>query len=134
MKIHGNKEKFNYDASLQPLFDAMAAGKTITSVVCMAGSQHKDDRDFDFEIKNFVAVDYWIAMSSQGDNNFDYVDGLPNNPRCSFYMNWVIKYEIDGETIYNAQHTNPKNYNCAAIGNLDQCHYPNCVCHHNQNN
>ena len=138
MEIHGNKEKFNYDASLQPLFDAMAAGKTITSLVCMLGTNNKDDRSKDCEIQNFVATSYWIGMSSNGgiDNDYVYIDheGREDFQRPGFYMNWVLSYEIDRTIIYNAQHTNPKNYNCAAIGNLDQCHYPNCVCHNNQNN
>jgi len=127
MKIHGNLEKLNFDKSLQPLFDAMLAGKVITSVVCMGGSANKDDRSADFTITNFVASDYWVAMSSSGDKHFDYVDlFLSDNPRNSFYMNWVLSYQIDGKLIHTSNVANPKNYNCQV---REECQYPSCECH-----
>lgn len=95
MNIHGNPP-YNFDPHLQLLFNAMSAGKTINSITCMAGSVNKDDRSKDFEIKNFVMSNYYVGMQSnyEGTEYYDYVTGLASSSKDSFYMNWIIKFEI----------------------------------------
>jgi len=91
MKIHGNPDETNFDESLLPLFEAMKAGKVIASVTCMKGTMNKNNREFDFEIKDFTASDYWVSAGSSNETGLvDYID----TDKRSFYMNWIIKFEI----------------------------------------
>ncbi|MFA6513666.1 MAG: hypothetical protein WCT50_00035 [Patescibacteria group bacterium] len=98
--IRTNQEPFSFDPALRPLFDAMNAGKTIKSVTCFAGQVNKDDRTKDFTIKDFVAEDYYVAMQSSFDlsKTFDWVttdqEGKTQEHRGTFYMSWVISFEL----------------------------------------
>jgi len=101
MEIIGKKTPFIPDG-LQPLFEAMKAGKRIKSVTCMSGAMNADNPAADFQIENFVAVDYWSGMgtNSNGDQ-FDYVDTDAPEDRenrksltKSFYMSWVRTFEL----------------------------------------
>lgn len=100
---NSSNQSLNYPPELKPLFDAMKAGKTIKSIVCMGGSMNKDKPEKDFTIENFKAIDYWVGLCSNynGSEKFDFVDtDAPetdiNKSRThkSFYMNWVRSFQL----------------------------------------
>src|ERR1041385_3028145 len=104
MEIHTENPEapFNFDQKLQPLFDAMKAGKLIKSVTCFKGIANENYPEKDFTIENFRATQYWhgIARSREGSPDFDYVDTdsfkMHNDGYRSvgFYMNMVKTFEI----------------------------------------
>jgi len=97
--INEHNEAYNYAPELQPLFDAMVAGKTIKSITCMLGSMNKDKRADDFTIKEFYANTYFVAAQHNHDSTekYDYVivesQGEVNEHEV-FYMNWVRDFEL----------------------------------------
>lgn len=93
MNIHKGRFgplEFNFESWLQPLFDAMQKGKTIKSITCMKGTMNKDHPELDFQIEEFIATNYWVAIGANAKINVDLVD---TNKR-SFYMNWVRSFEL----------------------------------------
>lgn len=105
MEIHGDLSKIteNFEPKLKPLFDAMAAGKVIKKITCMAGVSNKDNREKDFVLQNIVATDYWLCFQRRPDESYvDYVDyknetevnPVNNKLPKSFYMNWVLSFEL----------------------------------------
>ncbi len=88
-------EPFNYPPHTAELFKAMAEGKTIKSVTCMGGSKHKYTQDYDFTLRDFVATDYFVAVSKKDNECFDLVQVNPIQDRhAGFYMDWVRSFEL----------------------------------------
>lgn len=92
--IRTNNEPFNFDPKLQPLYDAMAMGERIKSVTCFSGMVNKDDRSKDFVVKDFVAETYYVSLMTSSDNNIHYDFVSTNEGKESFYMNWVMSFEL----------------------------------------
>jgi hypothetical protein len=94
MKIHKRWDTpYNFRPELQPLFDAMAAGKRIKSVTCCKGSMNWNKPELDYHIENFIADCYYHnAGWSESKGHSDYVDCL--NGKRSFYMNNVRTFEL----------------------------------------
>lgn len=93
MKIEKTSNNpFNFRPELQPLFDAMAAGKRIKSVTCCKGSMNWTNPEFDYQIEDFVAKDYYHEMGwseSNGYSDYVYIDS-----QYAFYMNNVRTFEL----------------------------------------
>lgn len=101
MKIHkDNNNPLNFDSHLQPLFDAMKAGKRVKSVTCMGGTTNKDKPERDFKVENFVATDYWheAQLNGKTEKYCDWVwTDIPKEGSTqgeNFFMNWVRSFEL----------------------------------------
>ena len=92
MEIHGDLSKLTIDPKLQPLFDAMKEGKRIKSITCMKGNINKDNRDKDFTIENVKATDFFIGYGISNNIAVHYI--VTNNPDESFYIGWVLNFEL----------------------------------------
>lgn len=98
--IKTGKNDFSFNQELQPLFDAMRAGQKIKSVTCFAGEINKNNREKDFTITDFIAEDYYVAMQCNYDlsKTFDWVvtdqEGKSGDHKGTFYMSWVISFEL----------------------------------------
>jgi len=91
MEIHKNtKEKFNYNSSLESLFQAMKNGETIKEITLNVKIKGED------VIKNFVADNYFVGMQSNyhGTEYFDYVTGISESNIHAFYMDWIDSFTI----------------------------------------
>lgn len=91
MKIHKNSnEDYNFEEKLQPLFDAMVAGKRIKEINFITRVAIKRNH-----ITNFLASDYFVCMQENGSGTerFDYVISDENHTDV-FYMNWVESFKL----------------------------------------
>ncbi len=98
--INSRQKPYSFNPALKPLFEAMRAGKKIKSVTCFAGQVNKNNREKDFTIKDFFAEAYYVAMQSNHDlsKTFDWVttdqERKTQEHRGTFYMSWVISFEL----------------------------------------
>ncbi len=94
MKIHKTWDTaYNFRPELQPLFDAMAAGKMIKSVTVCKGSMNWNNPELDYRVENFrVDCYYHNASWNASDGHHDYVDCLDG--KASFYMSNVRTFEL----------------------------------------
>jgi hypothetical protein len=96
MNFYGDKDKRNVSPELEPLFQAMMAGKSIASITIMRGEMNKGDTSKDITFKNVTASDYSVGFSSKFNEEkgtterHDYVDATPQN----FYMSWVRSFTL----------------------------------------
>ena len=89
-----NNDTPTFEPRLEPLFDAMKAGKTISSVTLMYGTMNKNNRSKDTITRNFKATDYTAGLqNSYEGEKFDFVH-IDASDCNGFYMNWVVKFEI----------------------------------------
>lgn len=97
--VNLHNDPYNYTDYTRQLFDAMLAGKTIKSIICMKGMMNKNNPENDFTMTNVKAKSYWVGMtwSHQYGNN-DLVDIEPQmvngEKRDTFYINWVRSFEL----------------------------------------
>lgn len=90
MEVHKyDYEKLNFDTKLQPLFDAMKRGETISEINYIPRVAIKRNH-----ITNFKASDYYCCMQSNGNKKFDYVIGKADTKETEFYMNWIKSFVI----------------------------------------
>jgi len=96
MNFHGNESNVSFSPELQPLFDAMMQGDVIKSITFCAGEINRHDRSKDVTLEYFIATDYWegMAYNSAKHDYHDYVDTNLAGEKTSFYMSWVLSFEL----------------------------------------
>lgn len=92
-----------FPSGIENLFNAMKAGKIIKSVKCCSGEDNKNRRDMDFTIKDFVATKYVVGVGTNFlKEKCDCVEtdkvSEGRTRRSSFFMNWVISFELYPES------------------------------------
>ena len=86
---------------LQPLYDAMKKGRRIKSVTCYCGKVNRNVPENNFTITDFVAISYTIAASALYTEQYDFffTDKTGEGPRGTFFMPWVLNYELYEESL-----------------------------------
>ena len=94
MEFNGNIKKVSFDPSLQPLFDAMMAEKTIFSITFMKGLMNKDYPENDITLTDVNAEYYWQGGSCYTDKETgkEKWGDLVDTDQRSFYMSWVKSF------------------------------------------
>lgn len=89
--IKGEDQNFNFEERLRPLFEAMKDGRMIKSIT-YSSEDDKNDRSKDIVIQGFIPIKYCVGYDTK---SFDYVTGGDSKGALSsFYMNWVISFEL----------------------------------------